>query len=189
MTTSKRGGDHSEEHTKLVNDVMVALGNEPDLAVWKFRPGGELNMAGIPVFCAPKGIADICGILAPFGTWIALECKTGDAQLNQWQREWAPLMVSFGGYFGIVRSVDDALQHVANARAQRDNRIDYMADMLGPKMDWLAWQRFEDEQGVFDAWGSVPRNIADEARKLRAARINAHVNGPPKRRRTRRSKP
>jgi len=55
--------------------------------------------------------------LKPRGRWFCLEVKTGDAVLTKEQKLFRDLVVSMGGFFGEVRSVDDSVTCLALARA------------------------------------------------------------------------
>lgn len=112
----KAGGDRSRAHTALVQAIRLELGNEADLVLWPMQPGGVSDATGRPIRTGPRGMADLCGILAPAGRWVCLEVKTGRARQSQHQVQWAALVRAHGGFYAVVRSVDDAAACLAAAR-------------------------------------------------------------------------
>lgn len=114
-----RGGNHTAAHTRLVNEIRLALGMIPDLVLWsnpvkhiwatvgsgkKFR----LRM-GIAV-----GSADLLGCLA--GRFFAIEVKTGKATLEPDQVDWHRMVRAKGGFTCVARSVAEAHAAVARCR-------------------------------------------------------------------------
>lgn len=105
--------------SRLLADIRIALGREPDLVLWRIQPGGLADATGRPIRTAPIGIADLCGILAPSGRWIALEVKTATGRVTPEQTRWGELLTSMGGVYAVVRSVEDAVAVVQRARGAR----------------------------------------------------------------------
>lgn len=100
--------------------IRLALGQEPDLVLWRIQPGGLSDHTGRPIRTAPNGIADLCGILAPTGRWVALEVKTPGGRQSPAQQQWGRLLRSLGGFYAVVRSVDDARRAIERARKGAD---------------------------------------------------------------------
>lgn len=108
--------NRSAAHTALVHSIREALGQEPDLVLWPMQPGGRPDASGRPLRTGPRGMADLVGILAPTGRWFCLEAKTGQAYQSAPQRVWQQLVEAHGGYYRVVRSVEDARQALTEAR-------------------------------------------------------------------------
>jgi hypothetical protein len=136
----------AEIGTDLVNDVRLALGQEPDLVLWRSSVAGvevwdektgrsRWQHAGLP-----KGSADLVGILrvrvavlrsgngpeptpviADFGRWFCLEIKAPGVQPRRDQREWLELVQKFGGFAWVVHSVDEARAALDRARRGLDS--------------------------------------------------------------------
>lgn len=113
---AKQGGNQSASHTALLRAIRLALGDEPDLVLWPVQPGGVHDETGRPMRTGPRGMADLIGILAPRGQWFCLEAKTGRARPSEHQKRWGALVRKHGGFYGIVRSVQDAQACLAAAR-------------------------------------------------------------------------
>lgn len=97
----------TEEHQKLVDDILFAFGSRPDVRVW-IRPVGfdshRKIRYGVP------GETDVDGIVAPWGRRLAIEIKTGEADLSPEQVKWRDNCIhKFGGIYIIARSVEQAL--------------------------------------------------------------------------------
>jgi len=110
--------NRSAPHTVLVSEIRLALGHEPDLLLWPVQPGGVHDVTGRPMRTGPVGMSDLIGILAPHGTWICLEAKTGRAKQTRNQVLWMDLIRSHGGVYAVVRSVDDAKKVIEQARSK-----------------------------------------------------------------------
>jgi len=106
----------------IQNAIRLALGEEPDLVLWRLQPGGLSDATGRPIRCAPPGTADLCGILSlsvsghRIGRWFSLEVKTRTGRVRPAQAQWGRLVRSFGGFYAVVRSVEDARAALAAAR-------------------------------------------------------------------------
>lgn len=108
--------DNSAAHTKLVGDILKALSLKfPKVfRASKFQPFAK-GPDG-PVKTGPKGIADICGVLAPHGRLVCIEVKTGAGRLNDNQEKFHAMMSSMGALCVVARSVKDALDAIEAAR-------------------------------------------------------------------------
>lgn len=104
--------------TDILKEIMVALGNEPDLRIWRNNVGALSDVTGRVVkYGLCPGSADLIGILRP-GRFFALEVKTdrkgskpSDDQIN-----WAIVVREMGGFYAVVRSVADAQFALGQAR-------------------------------------------------------------------------
>jgi hypothetical protein len=113
------GGNNGAAHSKLKNEILLALGRRSDVLVWNnptgmFVPFGRENSP--PVRCGIPGQADILAVVAPLGRLVGIECKTGSGRQSEAQTNWQKAMESRGGIYGVVRSVDDALTLVIRSK-------------------------------------------------------------------------
>lgn len=115
-----RGGNRTAPHTRLVNEIRLALGMIPDLVLWSNpvkhiwatvgAKGKKIRLRmGIAI-----GSADLIGCLA--GRFFAIEVKTGKATLEKDQVDWHRMVRAKGGFTCVARSVDDAIAAVARCR-------------------------------------------------------------------------
>ena len=104
------------DHTELVAEIRKALGREPDFTLWLNSKPSVRNGKVIAKPGLVKGAADLVGILAPLGRFVALEAKTGNARLMPHQRLFLDLVRKRGGFAAEVRSVDDARDALERAR-------------------------------------------------------------------------
>jgi hypothetical protein len=103
---------------QILRDIRLALGREPDLVIWRLGAGvtvdkktGRHYRAGLV-----PGAADLIGILAPTGLFFALEVKAPRGRLSEQQRRWGALVTRMGGFYCVVRSVDEARAALDDAR-------------------------------------------------------------------------
>jgi hypothetical protein len=107
---------------RILHDIRLALGREPDLVLWRLGAGvtvdkktGKHYRAGLV-----PGAADLIGILAPsgrrWGLFFALEVKTARSRLSPQQKLWGELVTRMGGFYRVVRSVDEARAALDDAR-------------------------------------------------------------------------
>lgn len=75
---------------------------------------------------APAGTADIVGIIGPLGLFVALEAKVPSRRGNvsKLQKQWLRQIESLGGYAAVFCTVDEALQHVLNARELQAKKLE-----------------------------------------------------------------
>lgn len=107
------GGNHSVEHTNLVNGTVIALTERyKDARFFKRNVGADsqtFHLFGTP------GEGDIFGILAPNGRSIWLEAKTGKGKQSERQKSFQATVEKYGGQYHVFRSVEDAISIVKNA--------------------------------------------------------------------------
>lgn len=114
--------DHNVAHTELVKLTRLALGLEPDLALflnsnafveqWDERTGAVKKFrTGL---CA--GCTDIVGLIGPRGRWFCLEAKTGGGEATPEQRMFMANVRRLGGFAAIFHSVAEAKAALARAR-------------------------------------------------------------------------
>lgn len=62
---------------------------------------GRLVRFGVP------GTADICGLIAPSGRMIMIECKTATGKQRRAQEVMQKVITAFGGLYVLARTLDD----------------------------------------------------------------------------------
>lgn len=97
---------------ELQAKVRTALGAVPDLCLWRNNVGSP---DGVHHYGLPKGSADLVGILA--GRFIAIELKSPTGRVSPEQTAWLACVRRFGGFACVIRSVPEALEAIARARA------------------------------------------------------------------------
>ncbi len=102
----------SEEHTRLVNDILVELSKRPCIRVWpvivgKFR---LLRDPDIIVSVGRAGQADISGLITVHGVGrrLEIEVKTGNATQTKEQKNFQAMILKLGGEYIVARSIEDA---------------------------------------------------------------------------------
>jgi hypothetical protein len=108
--------NNNVNHSALIASIRLDLGQEPDLTMWPVQPGGIPDGSGRPMRCGPPGMSDLIAILAPTGRWFCIEGKTGKGQQRPDQVLWGDLIRKRGGFYAVVRSVEDARAALARAR-------------------------------------------------------------------------
>ena len=97
--------DHTSQHTALVNAIVRTLGRK--WVLWENRTGTVATRDGRYIAYGLKGSADILGFL-PGGFFLAIECKTGNGQLDPRQLAFRRTVERHGGCYVIARSVEQA---------------------------------------------------------------------------------
>ena len=98
----------------LTAAILAALGSRPDCRVWRQNTGVAAYGHRAVRFGVP-GQADISGILAG-GRRLELEVKRPGERTTPEQDRWGAMIVKFGGVYAVVRSVEEAVVAVENAR-------------------------------------------------------------------------
>ena len=102
--------------TELVTSVLSALALEPGVVAWRNNTGMARVHGSHVRFGLGSGSADIIGILRPGGRFVALECKTEKGKASLEQHAWRTRVEEHGGVYGLVRSVQEARDVIAQAR-------------------------------------------------------------------------
>lgn len=111
--------DRTTSHTRLVDEIRLALGGIADVVLWP-NPVKLLQCIAHDgkVFRTRTGLcegsADLVGICA--GRFFAVEAKTGNARLEKHQAQWAELVRAKGGFAAVARSADEARAAVERCR-------------------------------------------------------------------------
>lgn len=111
--------------SEILSAIRKALGREPDLVLWRLsqggamaREGGQTYRAGLSV----NGAADLIGILSvdwddnEVGMFFALEVKSTRGKQSAAQVLWGNLVRKMGGFYAVVRSVEEARDALERAR-------------------------------------------------------------------------
>jgi hypothetical protein len=101
----------TEEHQKLCDDVLHAVGSLPNVRLWPrvVGTGRALNNYDHVVSYGVPGESDLDGIIGPNGRKLSIEVKTGKAKLNEEQKKWKAMIKKFGGVHIVARSVEQVL--------------------------------------------------------------------------------
>lgn len=113
-----------EEHTKLVNDALIALGRRPDLGKFFKRNTGELETPkGGRLKYGIVGGADIEGILnTGFGTHGEFEAKTGKAKQSEEQINFEIQVNRYKGFYYVFRDVSDLIKKIETFLQSYNNK-------------------------------------------------------------------
>lgn len=90
----------------VVYDVLRLWGHHPRLRLWRQNTGGALLKGRLVTFGTP-GCADILGIIAPTGRFLAIECKTTTGKQSEDQKSFQRMVEAMGGLYVLARSVGD----------------------------------------------------------------------------------
>ena len=117
------GGSGMARHQELVKAVRSEM-RRHGVVMWPMTPGGVAVARGSQMLCGCVGVADLNGILPPSGRWIAFEMKTGRfSYQSREQRAWQATVEKSGGYYAVIRSVEDAVRHIAIAGESNMGRL------------------------------------------------------------------
>lgn len=116
----------SSAHSRLVDEILSALGTRPDCRIWKNHTGTAVTSGrgGQPsrfIRFGLKGSADILGITAD-GKFLAIEAKTGKARQSKQQIAFMKMIIVMQGRYWLVRHVDEAREKIDELRL---NPIDF----------------------------------------------------------------
>lgn len=108
----------SDSEKSIQNQILVGMSALPDVLVWRQNVGmGTMTNAdgathkmsfGVP------GMADIGGICC--GIALQLEVKNATGKQTAKQRKWQKAVELAGGIYSVVRSLDEALAIIEEAR-------------------------------------------------------------------------
>lgn len=101
--------------------IEVAIGAEPDFLLFRNSVGKARHVSRDGVeFYVPYGLGngspDLVGILAPSGTWVALEIKRPGEEATDEQKQVHAVWRRFGAFVGVVTSPDEARSALNDAR-------------------------------------------------------------------------
>ncbi len=93
--------------TALVKAILLHIGSRPDVRVYRNNTGCLIDDRGRPVKFGLIGSADIIGLIAPHGRFLAIECKTQSGKQSDQQRKYQQMIESMGGIYILARKVED----------------------------------------------------------------------------------
>lgn len=107
--------------SQIQDAVRLALGKVTDVVMFRNNVGVAQHWNGREVeavrYGLANGSADLVGVLAPSGRWVALEVKAPKGRTTDEQDRWLALVRKMGGFACVVHSVDEALAALDRARA------------------------------------------------------------------------
>jgi hypothetical protein len=95
----------------IVAACLVALSRLPGVRVARMNTGGALIGNRVVRFGVP-GLADICGIIAPYGRLLCVECKSPTGKQRSQQKIFERVIRNHGGIYILCRSADECLSLV-----------------------------------------------------------------------------
>ncbi len=107
--------------TAIQQAILLDLGARPDLRIWRNNTGVGIAPNGRRVRFGTPGAADIIGILTianGLGRFIALEVKSATGRVRPEQQAWGAMVRKHGGFYAVVRSVEEARQAIGDARSE-----------------------------------------------------------------------
>jgi hypothetical protein len=96
--------------------IRLALGLLPDVVLWRNSTGMTRTDDRVLRYGLAVGSADLIGILAPKGRFLALEVKSEEGRLRPEQTQFLELVRRCGGFACVVRSAEEALAAIERAR-------------------------------------------------------------------------
>ena len=125
----------SNLETKLQQEIRLALGQMPDLRIFRNQVGQLPDLrTGRPVqFGLAKGSSDLIGFKTieiteehlgqKLAVFTSIEVKTAKGKLTPMQHNWLSCVREAGGITGVARSVQDAIQIISNPISYLNERI------------------------------------------------------------------
>ena len=96
------------KHQILVNEILCVLSKNKNIRVWANNTGSAMSFDSERILkYGLVGSADILGIVAPNGTMLCVEVKTGAGVQSEAQKRFQEMITSRGGIYTLARSVDD----------------------------------------------------------------------------------
>jgi hypothetical protein len=99
------------EH-QIQQHILLTLGARPGLRIWRNNTGAVKDQHGRLIRFGLVGSADILGVLAPSGRFVAIEVKTDVGRQSEAQRNFQRMIEDHGGVYILARSVDDAVRGI-----------------------------------------------------------------------------
>lgn len=89
--------------------ILARLGAEPGLTLWRNNTGAMVDARGQLVRYGQPGSADLLGLVAPDGRFVAIEVKRPGGRQTELQRSWQAMVERHGGVYVVVTSVEQAV--------------------------------------------------------------------------------
>jgi hypothetical protein len=103
----------SQPEAQLKSAIRAAL-----TALGYLTLRNEIGRRGRYSFGLGIGSSDIVVVLRPSGRMVCLEAKVGNAKPTAEQLAWGALVTSHGAEYHVVRSVDEAVRVVTEAKGR-----------------------------------------------------------------------
>ncbi len=88
--------------------------------VWRNNVGMLRDSRGVPVrYGLGVGSPDLVGLVIGTGRFLAVEIKTAVGRLSDEQKAWLATIAGMGGITRVIRSVEEAIDLVAELRMPR----------------------------------------------------------------------
>lgn len=100
----------------LQHAIRLAVGALPGVALWRNETGQAQHGRAVVRYGLCRGSADLIGLVSPSGRFLALEVKSPRGRVSAEQKLFLDLVTRMGGVGRVVRSVDEALAAVEEAR-------------------------------------------------------------------------
>lgn len=93
---------------EILHSILLAWGAHPRLRIARMNTGKAYppGQKRLVTFGVP-GTADICGVVAPSGRLLMIECKTTTGKLRKAQEVMRRVITQFGGLYVVARSLSD----------------------------------------------------------------------------------
>ena len=101
--------------SELQRDIRLALGRYPGLVLWRNNTGVSRSETRTIRYGLCVGSADLIGVLAPSGRFVALEVKTATGRVSREQELFLNLVRRNGGIAEVVRTVEEAKNAIDRA--------------------------------------------------------------------------
>lgn len=89
--------------------ILQKWGADPRLRIWRQNTGQAwvpLGHGWRPVRMGLPGVADIIGIMAPHGRWLAIETKASGGRQRSSQKAFQAMVERMGGLYVLARDVE-----------------------------------------------------------------------------------
>jgi hypothetical protein len=86
--------------------ILRAWGAHPRLRIARVNTGAAMVKGRLVRFGVP-GTADICGVIAPAGRFLAIEVKSTSGKQREAQKTFQRVVEAMGGLYVLARSVSD----------------------------------------------------------------------------------
>jgi hypothetical protein len=105
---------------EITNLLLVEIPRRfPQARVWRVNSFAAKMPNGRLVTSGPKGLADISGIIGPFGQRLEVEVKGPGDRVRKEQQSFAVMVESHGGIHLFARDVETTIERLGQAIAAR----------------------------------------------------------------------
>lgn len=90
--------------------ILARLGSVHGLTLWRNNTGAMRDARGQLVKFGSPGSADLLGLVAPDGRFVAIEVKAAGGRQTALQLSWQRMVERHGGLYIVATSADEAVQ-------------------------------------------------------------------------------